>query len=583
MPTISSVTAGWGTYLNATEDDSVGTVTVVTSGAENNQTVYVAFDNGTNYTGTVSNNSTSVTFATGILNDLTDGDNYTLRTNVSDAAGNAATVNTGTSFKYDRTPPSISAVAITGEDGIQNNFLNLGDNVSVTVTFSENSPVTGTPQLTLAVGDDNRTADYTSSGSGATTKVFKYTIQAGDNDANGISIRANALALDNGTIMDLAENNAILTHSVVDNNSSYKVDTTAPSVDNFTLSDTALKIGDNATVTLVFSEAVCTVSSDCSGIVFASADDITADNGTLPTMTSNDNTTWLGTFTPRTNTEEDNNTLSLATSYTDLAGNAGTAETTANYAIDTLLPTISSVTAGWGTYLNATEDDSVGTVTVVTSGAEDNQTVYVAFDNGTNYTGRVSNNSTSVTFATGILNDLTDGDNYTLRTNVSDAAGNAATVNTGTSFKYDRTPPSISAVEITGEDGIQNNFLNLGDNVSVTVTFSENSPVTGTPQLTLAVGDDNRTADYTSSGSGDTTKVFKYTIQAGDNDANGISIRANALALDNGTIMDLAENNAILTHSVVDNNSSYKVDTTAPSVDNFTLSDTELRSVITRR
>ncbi len=497
---------------------------------------------------------------------LADGDNYTLTTNVSDAAGNAATVNTGTLFTYDRTPPSISgAVAITDGVGDQNNFLNATDVVSVTVTFSENSPVTGTPQLTLAVGEDNHTADYTSSGSGNTTKVFKYTIQAGDNDTNGISIRADALALNSGTIMDLAENNAILTHSVVDNNSSYMVDTEAPRVDNFTLSDTALKIGDNATVTLVFSEAVISFS----------AATITNPNGTLPSMTSNDNITWTGTFTPTADTEEDNNTLSLANSYTDLAGNAGPSETTANYAIDTLLPTISSVTAGWGTYLNATEDDSAGTVTVVTSGAEDNQTITVAL-NGTNYTGTVSDNSTAVTVAATGLQALTDGSIYTLTTNVSDAAGNAATVNTGPSFTYDRTPPSISgAVAITGA-GIQNNFLNVPDVVSATVTFSEVVNKTGTPQLTLAVGSDNRTATY-ASGTGYAPLVFTYTIQTGDNDTNGISIRANALALNSGTIMDLAENNAILTHSAVSDNNSYMVDTEAPRVDNFTLSDTALK------
>jgi len=247
--------------------------------------------------------------------------------------------------------------------------------------------------------------------------------------------------------------------------STFVVDTTAPSVSSFTLSDTALITGDNATVTLVFSEAVAS---------FSSSADITVANGTLAVMTSTDNITWAGTFTPTANTEDDNNTLSLATSYTDLAGNNGPDNQTENFEIDTLAPTVS--------------------------------------------------------------------------------------------------------VAITGEDGIQNNFLNLGDNVSVTVTFSENSPVTGTPQLTLAVGDENQPANYTSSGSGDTTKVFKYTIQAGDNDTNGISIRADALALNSGTIRDAAGNNATLTHIEVPDNTSYKVDTTAPTADNFTLSDTELKA-----
>ena len=100
-------------------------------------------------------------------------------------------------------------------------------------------------------------------------------------------------------------------------------DTTAPSVDNFTLSGTVLKAGDNSTVTLVFSEAVASFSS--SGDI--ALDNGTVANGTLATMTSSDNITWTGTFTPTANTEDASNTLSLATSYTDTAGNAGPAAT----------------------------------------------------------------------------------------------------------------------------------------------------------------------------------------------------------------------------------------------------------------
>ncbi len=64
--------------------------------------------------------------------------------------------------------------------------------------------------------------------------------------------------------------------------SSFTIDTTAPSVSSFTLSDTALKTGETATVTLVFSEAVAS---------FASGDDITVANGSLAAMTSSDNIT----------------------------------------------------------------------------------------------------------------------------------------------------------------------------------------------------------------------------------------------------------------------------------------------------
>ena len=61
-------------------------------------------------------------------------------------------------------------------------------------------------------------------------------------------------------------------------------------------------------------------------------------------MTSSDNRTWTGIFTPTANTEDDNNTLSLDNaSYTDLAGNAGPSETTANYVVDTKAPSVSSL------------------------------------------------------------------------------------------------------------------------------------------------------------------------------------------------------------------------------------------------
>jgi hypothetical protein len=201
----------------------------------------------------------------------------------------------------------------------------------VTATFSENVSVTGTPQLPLVVGSNNRTSTY-ASGTGNTPLVFQYTIQAGDNDTNGISIGTNVLALNSGTIRDAAGNNATLTHSAVSANTSYKVDTTAPSANTFTLSDMALKVGETATVTLVFSEAVASS--------FSSDDDITHPNGALPAMTSSDNITWTGTFTPTANTADASNTLSLATSYTDTAGNVGTAKTTENYAVDTLAPTL---------------------------------------------------------------------------------------------------------------------------------------------------------------------------------------------------------------------------------------------------
>ena len=61
--------------------------------------------------------------------------------------------------------------------------------------------VTGTPQVTLKVGSKNRAAAY-KSGTGTKNLVFEYTVVTGDTDTDGISIAANQLSLNRGTIKD---------------------------------------------------------------------------------------------------------------------------------------------------------------------------------------------------------------------------------------------------------------------------------------------------------------------------------------------------------------------------------------------
>ena len=347
---------------------------------------------------------------------------------------------------------AVSLVAISSATNIQSGILNAGDSVTVTVTMSEPTTVSGTPQIGLQIGNTTVQADY-ASGSGSTDLLFVYMIQAGQTDPDGISIDADSLTLNNGSLTDTAGNNsnATLTHTAVIANNSYKVDTTAP--------------------------------------------------------------------------------------------------------------TISSVAAGWGPSLNATEDDSVGTVAVVTSGVENGQTVTIVL-NGTNYTGKISNNSTSVAIAAADLQALINGSNYTLKTNVSDVAGNVATENTATSFSVDTTAPTASSISISSAINTQSGILNAGDSVTVTVTMSEPTTVSGTPQISLQIGSTTVQADY-ASGSGSTDLLFVYVIQAGQTDLDGISIDADSLTFNNGSLADTAGNNATLTHTAVVANSSYKVDTTA--------------------
>ena len=72
--------------------------------------------------------------------------------------------------------------------------------------------------------------------------------------------------------------------------------------------------------------------------------DVTCASGSLAAMSLQSGTTWTGTFTPSADTDDDSNTCSVtANSYTDSAGNNGGAGTSANYDVDTVAPTVSSI------------------------------------------------------------------------------------------------------------------------------------------------------------------------------------------------------------------------------------------------
>ena len=76
----------------------------------------------------------------------------------------------------------------------------------VTVTFSENVTVTGTPTIALNSGG---TATY-NSGSGGSTLTFNYTSAPATTRPTSTT-RTSSLALSGGTIKDAATNNATLT------------------------------------------------------------------------------------------------------------------------------------------------------------------------------------------------------------------------------------------------------------------------------------------------------------------------------------------------------------------------------------
>ncbi|NQZ10759.1 MAG: FG-GAP repeat protein [Algicola sp.] len=77
---------------------------------------------------------------------------------------------------------------------------NLGAALDFVVSFDESVTVTGIPSIALEIGGVSKTATYVSAAP-ANTMTFRYTIENGLNDSDGIRV-TNTIALNGGTIVD---------------------------------------------------------------------------------------------------------------------------------------------------------------------------------------------------------------------------------------------------------------------------------------------------------------------------------------------------------------------------------------------
>ena len=102
-----------------------------------------------------------------------------------------------------------------------------GQVLSFTGNWNEGATVTGTPAINFNLGGSARQANY-ASGTGTASSVFTYTVQAGEEDTDGITVTS--LTLDGGTIKDAAGNDANLTLNAVGDTSGVLVYTPAPQV-----------------------------------------------------------------------------------------------------------------------------------------------------------------------------------------------------------------------------------------------------------------------------------------------------------------------------------------------------------------
>ena len=213
--------------------------------------------------------------------------------------------------------PYATTAAITTDPANGTDY-RAGEVVKATVTFSEDVTVTGTPQLPLRIGDEERDADYAAGDSSSTVLSFSYLVTDDDTDRDGISIDAFALKLNGGSIKRKDTNvDAALTHTRVLADDDQRVnlrplitDIEVTSTPQATNANDTYGLGEDIEITVTFSEAV-NVTGDVAfgfGVSGQREARLKSGNGTTELVfaytvqsTDDDDGIWIGDHTHATN------------------------------------------------------------------------------------------------------------------------------------------------------------------------------------------------------------------------------------------------------------------------------------------
>ena len=533
------------------------------------------------------------------------------------------------------TPPAVESVFFSRGLASGDTY-EFGESIRVQVNFDRAVTVTGTPQVALTIGTQTRHATFTGGGGfgdGRGYLRFSYTVQAADLDMDGISIATNSLALNGGTIKAAADRttDAVLTHDAVAADSDHKVDgsrVTPPAVESVFFSR-----GPASGDTYEFGESIRVQVNFDRAVTVTGTPQVTLTIGTQTRHATyiDDGSSAYPRFSYIVQAADlDTDGISIATN--SLALNGGTIKAAADGTTDAVL-THDAVAAD----LDHKVDGSQVTAPKVRFGLGSRETeityelgdrivAFAEFDKPVTITGTpqvaltIGSQTRQAIYDSQLSDQYHDLDSYysslyffvyTVQAADRDTDGisiaaNALTLNGGTIkaadgttdavltqdemvaypyFKVDGsrvTPPKVLGVGAVLLDGRPDGRTYvLGETIYASVGFDRPVTITGTPQVALTIGSHTRQATYDSSVSifRDRNLVFfKYVVQAADSDTDGISIAANALTLNGGTIKAAdGTTDAVLTHDATPIGNIIKVDgsqaATVPTVEGISFAN----------
>ena len=496
---------------------------------------------------------------------------------IADLAGNAINLagivgNPVGTLVVDTIAPTVTAPTVSTPDA----SLKAGGTVLFNVAVSE--PITvvgGTPTLTLTDGG----IAYLDSSSTPTKMVFRYTVASGENSSDlGIA----AVNPNGATIADLAGNAINLAGIVGNPVGTLVVDTIAPTVTAPTVStpDASLKAGGTVLFNVAVSEPITVVGGTPTltltdgGIAYLDSSSTPTKMVFRYTVASGENSSDLGiaAVNPNGATIAD-----LAGNAINLAGIVGNPVGT--LVVDTIAPTITSVTASSGNAVPGTGDLAAGQIVTFNIAiseamllASGNPTLSLN-DNGTATFDPANSTSTNLVFH----HTIVSGENSSnlavtgvAGTGLTDLAGNplnlAAANNVPTGLVVDTRAPTVTSVTTLPGNGA----LKAGQTVTFNVALSEAVAFAAGTRPTLTLNDGG-TAIYDNVNSTATNLAFTYVVQPNRNVAD---LAVTAANLGTAAINDLAGNALDFTAAAVNPDGTLTIDTITPTINSVTTNPT---------
>ena len=478
-----------------------------------------------------------------------------------------------------------------------------GENIDILVNFKESivvdmskSSTRVKPQITLNIGEEERNAIYlrTENDGDGSDLLFRYTVQDSDHDSNGIGI-GSRITLNEGSIKDLAGNDAILDLKLNANLENIIIDHVGPTITNVTIPDGNYLANENIDISVDFNEPV----------------DIDRRSGTPQIALMIGGHRRYAHYQSGRGTanilfryivsiqDSDHDGVDIANSVTlngaiiqDQAENDASLEFMgpshlSNVRIDAVVPSISSVDVSGGHFsagdsidiqVNFTENVMADTIPGIP------QIPLMIGDSKKFATYQSGSGTKTLTFRYTVLANDNDSDGIAMGNRVElrngtirDSFGNNAILtlippNNLAHILVDTMAPSISSVDIPG------GTYRSGQNIDISVEFNERILIDktgGTPRISLDIDSETRYADYQFTLENGTTLIFRYEVSH-DNDSNGITMDS-SISKNGATIKDSAGNNALLNFTPPGNLRDVLADTIPPSISEIRVNDGDYR------